>query len=775
MAKQRRPRWLHSMDRHPTPHRRDTHPARKRRDFHDELEISNDKILARSMIQQIYLSNQDEAQAKTEWFEAVDKSCQKQSDKIAVLKVHREFSINFMKLQQLLKSFDSYWEHVRYLYLNQHLTELFQTHNTVYKGRITAEKWMFTYKQHCMVHWVDVGKRLMKIHVNVGKDFITPPIIEPDEWNEHTRIEREQRDDDDDGDDDDDDDDETTTAPSGAQPINSLRDKFTKKYSKLKPHKAPKPLHIFTINDSNKIYHFMSQQNKAGAGCAIDDAFSSHTWGDGAGIDPTDPMKSIKTINGSICSGSGGNSGGGSGVRVDMRPVPSCVPVRVQIDLEQKKRVDIRQEITNIRDLIQIAKDYPDDPTVEYNISVKKIHAIVEPLKQLDDMIGLKELKETLVDQLLYYIQGFHIPKEGLVDVLEASKDTSKDSKDNNDSKNIEDTEKSSSDAHGVTVASGAGAVASAGTGNNVPHSVNPFLMPLNFATVDDPAPSYQQTRFSKGASGSGSISSWIKSNPFADPPKSKQNQNSNEFLHMVIYGPPGTGKTDVAKIIGDIFCRLGVLSGNKFKKATRADMIAEYLGQTAVKTRKLIENSLGGVLFIDEAYALGNTEKRDMFSKECIDTLNECLSDLRDDLMVIIAGYEKELKESFFSHNPGLESRFVWRYRLTPYTSDELHEIFNKKARENGWCIHSDDETKIERWFEVHYEKFPSFGRDMETLFSKVKIAHSRRVFTLPAEEHRYLRLVDFEAGLKRFVAHQGGNMEEKEMKKQIMRTMFI
>jgi len=327
-------------------------------------------------------------------------------------------------------------------------------------------------------------------------------------------------------------------------------------------------------------------------------------------------MVPIHTINGSMSSdsGGGGNKGGASR---DIRPVPNREPIRVQINLEQKKkRVDIHQEITNIRDLIQIAKDYPDDPTVEYNISVKKIHAIVEPLKQLDDMIGLKELKETIVDQLLYYIQGFHIPKQILVDVSAASKDTSKNNKENKDNKenkgnkenkDIEDTEKSSSDAHGGTVASGAGAgageVASTGTGNNVVHSVNPFLMPLNFASVDEPASLYPQTPFSKGTSGigsdAGSASSWIKSNPFADPPKSKQNQNSNEFLHMVIYGPPGTGKTDVAKIIGDIFSRLGVLSGNKFRKATRADMIAEYLGQTAVKTRNLIiESTRWGVIY---------------------------------------------------------------------------------------------------------------------------------------------------------------------------------
>ena len=106
---------------------------------------------------------------------------------------------------------------------------------------------------------------------------------------------------------------------------------------------------------------------------------------------------------------------------------------------------------------------------------------------------------------------------------------------------------------------------------------------------------------------------------------------------------------------MGKIFSGLGVLKKNKFMKVTRADLIAGYLGQTALKTQDVIKDSLGGVLFIDEAYALGNMEKRDSFAKECIDTLCEGLSDNKDNLMVIIAGYEKELKECFFNYNAGL------------------------------------------------------------------------------------------------------------------------
>ena len=132
-----------------------------------------------------------------------------------------------------------------------------------------------------------------------------------------------------------------------------------------------------------------------------------------------------------------------------------------------------------------------------------------------------------------------------------------------------------------------------------------------------------------------------------------------DDYKHTVIMGPPGTGKTEVAKILGTIYSKMGVISKPldangtiPFKKATRSDMIAGYLGQTAIKTKAVINQCLGGVLFIDEAYSLGD----DNFSKECVDTLCEALSDQKDNIMVIVAGYENELNAQFFSLNSGLD-----------------------------------------------------------------------------------------------------------------------
>ena len=124
---------------------------------------------------------------------------------------------------------------------------------------------------------------------------------------------------------------------------------------------------------------------------------------------------------------------------------------------------------------------------------------------------------------------------------------------------------------------------------------------------------------------------------------------NNTDYMHAVIYGPPGTGKTEVAKIMGKIFSNLGILKKNVFKKVTRDDLVAGYLGQTAIKTKEVIKECIGGVLFIDEAYALGNKEKKDSFSKECIDIICEALSDHKKDLMCIIAGYEDRIKRMFF------------------------------------------------------------------------------------------------------------------------------
>jgi len=258
-------------------------------------------------------------------------------------------------------------------------------------------------------------------------------------------------------------------------------------------------------------------------------------------------------------------------------------------------------------------------------------------------------------------------------------------------------------------------------------------------------------------------------------------------YKHTILCGPPGTGKTEIAKIIGRMYAKLGVLGGGDqrtrtedtagshygprtsregdaaasapksfiFRKVTRNDLVAGYLGQTAIKTRDVVDSCLGGCLFIDEAYSLGNSCSNDGFSRECVDTLCEALSDHKDNLMVIIAGYETQLKEQFFTMNPGLESRFIWKFTIDHYTSAEICEILGKKVRDDGWTLDIDDKT-ILGWFEKHKSDFKHYGRDVEQLLLHSKIVHARRIYGKPRELSKKITMEDLENGRKVLIENQ-------------------
>jgi len=318
------------------------------------------------------------------------------------------------------------------------------------------------------------------------------------------------------------------------------------------------------------------------------------------------------------------------------------------------EKVNIDTKIENLDDLIKIIDENEFKPYAEYNIDLKALHNIKKELNDLNNMIGMENMKKSILDQLLYFIQELHVGKQ------------------------------------------------------------------------------------------------------------------ISEFKHTVIYGSPGTGKTEIAKIIGNMYSKLGILKNNFFKKVTRNDLIAGYLGQTAIKTKKVIDECLGGVLFIDEAYSLASHENNDSYSKECLDTLCEALSDHKDDLMVIIAGYDKELEDTFFRANRGLESRFIWRFKMDPYNHKEMMKIFKKKVFEHEWNF--DNETEInEKWFSDKKEVFKNFGRDMELLFTYTKIAHGRRIYGKDKELRKKLSLLDINNGYEIFLK----NRQKKE--NTFMHTIFI
>jgi hypothetical protein len=230
----------------------------------------------------------------------------------------------------------------------------------------------------------------------------------------------------------------------------------------------------------------------------------------------------------------------------------------------------------------------------------------------------------------------------------------------------------------------------------------------------------------------------------------------NDSMLHTVILGPPGVGKTMVAQIVGEIYFKLGIIKGDgkkfPFIIAKRDDLIAGYLGQTAGKTQATINKAKGGVLFIDEVYQLGSgsDEKRDIFSKECIDTINQNLTENKLNFICIIAGYPEQVQRCFFDVNEGLKRRFPFVYNIEKYTSLELARILESMAKPKGWTI--SNLTDVSNFIKDNYESFPNFGGDIETWFFNIRVAHSLRVFGLHPRNRKTITKEDLQEGFKLF-----------------------
>ena len=316
---------------------------------------------------------------------------------------------------------------------------------------------------------------------------------------------------------------------------------------------------------------------------------------------------------------------------------------KYRLNKDSYNDITIKKTIRNIKDIKDIIKLENKWRSVRHNTQLQKLYYLIEPLKKLDEMIGLEDLKKEVMKKIIYYIQ-------------------------------------------------------------------NPF---------------------------------------------------NEEYLHTILSGPPGVGKTEVAKIYAEIFQKLGILKNKSFIEVKRDQLVGEYLGQTAPKTRKVLESGMGGVIFIDEAYSLGNPEKRDSFSKECIDMINQFLSEYKNDFMMIIAGYDEELKKCFFSYNPGLRRRFSTYFNIEGYNSEELHDIFKIKLKKFKYNNRIESE-KLKKFFKDNHESFKHFGGDVEKLVNELKYVQANRTFYEDVQNNKDIKYEDLINALNNFKKNSDKQKEE-------------
>ena len=200
--------------------------------------------------------------------------------------------------------------------------------------------------------------------------------------------------------------------------------------------------------------------------------------------------------------------------------------------------------------------------------------------------------------------------------------------------------------------------------------------------------------------------------------------------MHMVFTGNPGTGKTTVARLLGELYAAIGALKTGQLIEVDRSGLVAGYVGQTAMKTAQVVESAVGGVLFIDEAYSLASGGEND-FGREAIETLLKAMEDHRDELVVIVAGYDGPM-ERFISSNPGLESRFNKYIHFPDYTPEELHGIFLLQCKKHGYVLSPEADAALTaaltELYENRDENFGN-GRTVRNLFEDAVSRQADRI----------------------------------------------
>ena len=212
---------------------------------------------------------------------------------------------------------------------------------------------------------------------------------------------------------------------------------------------------------------------------------------------------------------------------------------------------------------------------------------------------------------------------------------------------------------------------------------------------------------------------------------KEKGLHSPKSTMHLAFTGNPGTGKTTVARIVGRIYKKLGLLSKGHFMEVSRTDLIAGYQGQTAHKVKDVIEKAKGGVLFIDEAYSITENDHSDSYGRECLTELTKALEDYREDLVVIVAGYTESMKQ-FFESNPGLKSRFNTFIEFDNYNANELMDILHRMSEKEDYTLSEKAQDVLMRLFIKETDssglEFAN-GRFVRNIFESMIMNHARRI----------------------------------------------